>query len=162
MTLPEWADKPVPTADLDVRDDAVGKLVVAVREVEAWLAVVAHLLGAAASPPEAARLRATQLVVKVRQRLDLVPSEDREDLRATLRTVSSLLALRNAVVHAMPRRFQRGDGREQDVRPPSAEEFTVEALVGAALAGRTVVAYFDRNAPRWSGRECCKSPEWCG
>ena len=108
MKLPDWVDQPVPDVEVDRRDDAVGKLVVATQDVEAWLAFLAHRLGATASSAEAARLRATQLVVKVRQCVELVPEEDRADLRAVLRRTSSLLDFRNAVVHAMPRRFRTG------------------------------------------------------
>ena len=113
------------------------------------MALLAHRLGAAASPREAARLRATQLVVKIRQRVELVPPDDRVQLRAALRGISALLDLRNAVVHAMPPRFEAGAESQARLRPPPPETFATEELVGAALAGRAIAQYMDAHMSRW-------------
>ena len=130
--------------------DAVGKLVIATQEVEAWLAFVACHLGASTSYAEAARLRATQLVVKIRQSVDHVPLGDRDDLRSALRRTASILDIRNAVVHAMPRRFEDGFLRqERELEPPTPEHFTVEMLIGAAFAAQSVADYFRWRVGSW-------------
>ena len=150
MDLPDWIDKPVPNAAMDEHHDAVGKLVVAAQDVEAWLAFFAHRLGACASYAEAARFRATQLVVKIRQSVEHVPVGDRDDLRSALRRTSAILTFRNAVVHAMPRSFEDGSRRrESELHPPPRDQFTTEMLIGAALAAQSVADYFSLRATIW-------------
>jgi hypothetical protein len=150
VELPDWIDKPVPAAAVDEHHDAVGKLVVATQEVEAWLAFYACRLGASASYADAARLRATQLVVKIRQALEHVPAEDRDDLRSALRRTSATLDFRNAVVHAMPRRFEDGSRRQElELGPPPPEHFTIEMLIGAAFAAQSVADYFSSRVGIW-------------
>lgn len=150
MELPDWIDKPVPDTAMKEHHDAVGKLVVATQEVEAWLAFFAYRLGASASYADAARLRATQLVVKIRQSIEHVPAEDRDDLRSALRRTSAILDFRNAVVHAMPTRFEDGSRRQElELHPPSPEHFTIAMLIGAAFAAQSVADYFSSRVGVW-------------
>lgn len=150
MQLPAWIDEPVPAVDLDEHDDAVGKLVVATQELEAWLAFFTFRLGALPSYAESARLRATQQVVKIRQSVEKVPAQDRDELRAILRRTSAILDFRNAVVHAMYRRFEDGvRHQELQLQPPPHEHFTVEMLIGAAFAAQSVVEYFHSRVGVW-------------
>ena len=135
---------------MNEHDDAVGKLVVATEEVEAWLAFFAYRLGASVSYADAARLRATQLVVKIRQSVEHVPAEDRDALRSVLRRTSAILDFRNSVVHAMPRRFEEGLCRqEHELHPPPREHFTIEMLIGAAGAAQSVADYFSSRVGIW-------------
>jgi hypothetical protein len=148
--LPAWIDDPVPAVEVDEPHDAVGKLVVATQELEAWLAFFTYRLGALPSYAESARLRATQQVVKIRQSVEKVLAQDRDELRAILRRTSALLDFRNAVVHAMYRPLEDGVGhQEHPLQPPPREHFTVEMLSGAAFAARSVVEYFHSRVGLW-------------
>ncbi|RYP88664.1 hypothetical protein EKO23_01880 [Nocardioides guangzhouensis] len=151
MQMPAWIDTPVPAVGLEAHHDAVGRLVVATQEVEAWLAFISYRLGATPSYADSARLRATQLVVRLRQSASRVPAQDRDDLLSTLRRTSAILNFRNAVVHAMPRRFEDGALREEhQLQPPPSEHFPVEMLIGAALAAQSVAGYLQSKAGAWS------------
>lgn len=150
VQLPAWIDEPVPAVELDEHHDAVGKLVIATQELEVWLAFFTYRLGATPSYADSARLRATQQVVKIRQSVENVPAQDRDDLRAVLRRTSSILDFRNAVVHAMYRRYEDGVSRQEHrLQPPPREHFTVEMLIGAAFAAQSVVDYFHSRVGLW-------------
>ena len=153
MQLPDWIEQPVPPVDVDDTHDAIGKLVAASRDVESLLAFAAFRLGARRSYEEAARLRATQLIVKVRQSADHLPPQEYEEVKTVLRRCSAIFDFRNAVVHALPRRYD--DGQVQEVwglSPPPTEAFSREMLIGATFVAEDVSDYFRSRIHLWPRR----------
>ena len=150
MHISEWIDTPVPTVVVDETHDAIGKLATATREVESLLAFAAFRLGARPSYEEAARLRASRLVVKVRQSADHLPEPEREELTTVLRRCSAVLEFRNAVVHALPRRYTDGHAQEAwGLQAPTLEAFPRELLHGAAVAADAASDYFRSRIHLW-------------
>ena len=141
MKLPDWIDTPVPPVAVDEGHDAIGKLVAATRDVESLLAFAAFRLGACPSYEEAARLRATQLIVKVRQSADHLPAREYEEVKTVLKRCAMIFDFRNAVVHALPRRYDNGQAHEVwGLSPPPLEAFPREVLIGAAFMSTAIRA----------------------
>jgi len=71
-------------------------------------------------------------------------------VKTVLRRCSAIFDFRNAIVHALPRRYD--DGQVQQVwglRPPTPEAFSREMLIGAAVAAGATSDYFRSRIHLW-------------